>query len=135
MIGEWIAVFLSLTAASWAQVPRKTTSSDASPIFGSIVAQHCASWDPDRVFFEILNEPEMRDAYRRYGVEAKLAAAIRRGAPANTIIAAARTGTTMTTWFFSSPCPMPMSSTSSISTSRTSLPIRVQRGEPIAGTG
>ena len=58
--------------------------------FWSMVAQHYASssWDPDRVFFEILNEPEMRDAYRWYGVEAKLAAAIRRGAPANTIIAA-----------------------------------------------
>jgi endoglucanase len=55
--------------------------------FWSTVAQHYASWDADRVFFEILNEPEMRDAYRWYGVEAKLAAAIRRGAPANTIIA------------------------------------------------
>jgi endoglucanase len=56
--------------------------------FWSMVAQHYSSWDPDRVFFEILNEPEMHDAYRWYGVEAKLAAAIRRGAPANTIIAA-----------------------------------------------
>ncbi len=56
--------------------------------FWSTVAQHYASWDADRVFFEILNEPEMRDAYRWYGVEAKLAAAIRRGAPSNTIIAA-----------------------------------------------
>jgi endoglucanase len=56
--------------------------------FWSTVAQHYSSWDPDRVFFEILNEPEMRDAYRWYGVEAKLAAAIRRGAPSNTIIAA-----------------------------------------------
>jgi aryl-phospho-beta-D-glucosidase BglC (GH1 family) len=56
--------------------------------FWSMVAQHYASWDPDRIFFEILNEPEMRDAYRWYGVEAKLAAAVRRGAPANTIIAA-----------------------------------------------
>ena len=55
--------------------------------FWSSVAQHYASWDVDRVFFEILNEPEMRDAYRWYGVEAKLAAAIRRGAPANTMIA------------------------------------------------
>jgi len=55
--------------------------------FWTTVAQHYASWDPDRVFFEILNEPEMRDAYRWYGVEAKLAAAIRRGAPSNTIIA------------------------------------------------
>jgi endoglucanase len=58
--------------------------------FWSTVAKRYASssWDSDRVFFEILNEPEMRDAYRWYGVEAKLAAAIRRGAPSNTIIAA-----------------------------------------------
>ena len=42
---------------------------------------------PDRVFFEILNEPEFSDAYRWYGVEAKLAAAIRRAAPRHTIIA------------------------------------------------
>ncbi len=41
----------------------------------------------DRVFFEILNEPEGRDRYRWYGVEAKLATAIREGAPGNTIIA------------------------------------------------
>ncbi|HLV88863.1 MAG TPA: glycoside hydrolase family 5 protein [Candidatus Sulfotelmatobacter sp.] len=52
------------------------------------LAQHYSSWDPERVFFEILNEPEMRDPYRWYGVEAKLAAAIREGAPAHTIIAA-----------------------------------------------
>ena len=53
------------------------------------VAQHYASssWDNDRIFFEILNEPEMRDSYRWYGVEAKLAAAIRQGAPSNTILA------------------------------------------------
>jgi len=56
--------------------------------FWSTVAKRYSTLDPDRVFFEILNEPEMRDAYRWYGVEAKLAAAIRRAAPANTIIAA-----------------------------------------------
>lgn len=56
--------------------------------FWSTVAKRYAPLDPDRVFFEILNEPEMRDAYRWYGVEAKLAAAIRRGAPSNTLIAA-----------------------------------------------
>jgi endoglucanase len=56
--------------------------------FWYMVAQHYSSWDSDRIFFEILNEPEMRDPYRWYGVEAKLAAAIRRGAPSNTIIAA-----------------------------------------------
>lgn len=52
------------------------------------VAQHYSSWDPERVFFEILNEPEMHDRYRWYGVESKLAAAIRQAAPAHTIIAA-----------------------------------------------
>ena len=56
--------------------------------FWSMVAKHYSSWDSDRVFFEILNEPEMRDPYRWYGVEAKIAAAIRHAAPANTIIAA-----------------------------------------------
>jgi aryl-phospho-beta-D-glucosidase BglC (GH1 family) len=56
--------------------------------FWSMVAQHYVSWDAERVFFEILNEPEMQDGYRWYGVEAKLAAAIRRAAPAHTIIAA-----------------------------------------------
>ncbi|HEY6372026.1 MAG TPA: cellulase family glycosylhydrolase [Candidatus Sulfotelmatobacter sp.] len=56
--------------------------------FWTMVARRYAPLDADRVFFEMLNEPEMRDAYRWYGVEAKLAAAIRRGAPSNTIIAA-----------------------------------------------
>jgi endoglucanase len=56
--------------------------------FWRTVAKHYSSWDPDLVFFEILNEPEMRDAYRWYGVESKLATAIRQAAPANTIIAA-----------------------------------------------
>jgi aryl-phospho-beta-D-glucosidase BglC (GH1 family) len=51
-------------------------------------ARHYANLDPDRVFFEILNEPEMSDRYRWYGVEAKVAAAIREGAPQHTIIAA-----------------------------------------------
>ncbi len=39
-------------------------------------------------FFEILNEPELPDRYRWYGVQAKLAAVIREGAPQHTIIAA-----------------------------------------------
>jgi endoglucanase len=56
--------------------------------FWRTVGQHYSSWDSERVFFEILNEPEMRDRYRWYGVESKLAVAIRQGAPAHTILAA-----------------------------------------------
>jgi len=55
--------------------------------FWRALARHWSTLDPDRVFFEILNEPGGKDRYRWYGVEAKLAAAIREGAPRNTIIA------------------------------------------------
>jgi endoglucanase len=56
--------------------------------FWRALARHYSSWDADRIFFEILNEPEMPDRYRWYGVQAKLATAIREGAPQQTIIAA-----------------------------------------------
>jgi endoglucanase len=52
------------------------------------LARHYSKLDPDRVFFEILNEPEMADRYRWYGIQAKLATAIREGAPQHTIIVA-----------------------------------------------
>jgi aryl-phospho-beta-D-glucosidase BglC (GH1 family) len=51
------------------------------------LAAHYASRDPERVFFEILNEPEVNDPYRWTGIQASLAAAIREAAPRNTIIA------------------------------------------------
>src|SRR5580698_4615257 len=56
--------------------------------FWRALARHYSTWDAERVFFEILNEPEMSDRYRWYGVQAKLAAAIREGAPQHTMIAA-----------------------------------------------
>ena len=56
--------------------------------FWRALARHYANLDPNRVFFEILNEPEVTDRYRWYGVETKLATAIRDGAPQHTIIAA-----------------------------------------------
>jgi hypothetical protein len=51
------------------------------------LAAHYAGRDPDRVFFEILNEPEVNDPYRWAGIQARVAAAIREVAPTNTIIA------------------------------------------------
>jgi aryl-phospho-beta-D-glucosidase BglC (GH1 family) len=56
--------------------------------FWRALARHYSTWDADRLFLEILNEPEFNDRYRWYGVQAKLAAAIREGAPQHTIIAA-----------------------------------------------
>jgi aryl-phospho-beta-D-glucosidase BglC (GH1 family) len=52
------------------------------------LAAHYASRDPDRVFFEIMNEPEVSDPYRWAGIQARVAAAIREAAPRHTIIAA-----------------------------------------------
>src|SRR5690348_13638939 len=56
--------------------------------FWRAIARHYSSYDPEMVFFEVLNEPELRDRYRWSGVQAKLATAIREGAPQHTIIAA-----------------------------------------------
>ena len=57
--------------------------------FWRALARHYAAWDADRVFFEIINEPEVADPYRWYGLQAKFAVAIRESAPRHTIIATA----------------------------------------------
>jgi aryl-phospho-beta-D-glucosidase BglC (GH1 family) len=51
------------------------------------LAAHYATRDPEKVFFEIMNEPEVSDPYRWAGIQARVAAAIREVAPKNTIIA------------------------------------------------
>jgi endoglucanase len=56
--------------------------------FWRALARHYSTWEADRVFLEIMNEPEFTDRYRWLGVQMKLAAAIREGAPGLTIIAA-----------------------------------------------
>jgi endoglucanase len=56
--------------------------------FWRTLARHYSTWDQERVFFEIMNEPELSDPYRWYGIQAKVAVAIREGAPQHTIIAA-----------------------------------------------
>jgi endoglucanase len=55
------------------------------------LAAHYANRDPERLFFEVLNEPEVYDSYRWAGIQARVAAAIREEAPRHTIIAAGGT--------------------------------------------
>jgi aryl-phospho-beta-D-glucosidase BglC (GH1 family) len=52
-------------------------------------AGHFAGTDPEKVFFEIINEPTMDDLYRWQGVQARAVAAIRKVAPRHTILATA----------------------------------------------
>lgn len=54
----------------------------------SRIAEHFAPLDQDRVFFEVMNEPEAPDTYRWIGIQQLLMASIRRAAPVNTIIVA-----------------------------------------------
>ncbi len=56
--------------------------------FWRALAQHYSTWDAERVFFEVLNEPEFGDRNKWQGVQLKLVNAIREGAPQHTIIVA-----------------------------------------------
>jgi|SRR5215216_5148641 len=55
--------------------------------FWRAFATHLSKRDPESVFLEVINEPMVEDGYRWYGIQAKLIAAIRAGAPNHTIIA------------------------------------------------
>ena len=52
-------------------------------------AAHFAPSDPQKVFFEVLNEPQMEDWYRWQGIQARAVARIRAFAPKHTILATA----------------------------------------------
>src|SRR4051812_18212117 len=54
----------------------------------SMTAAHYAGRDPEKVFFEVMNEPELHDAYRWAAIQQKAVAAIRAAAPKHTIIVA-----------------------------------------------
>jgi len=60
---------------------------DAFTRFWRAFAAHLSTTDPDRVVLEILNEPTVKDPYRWMGIQAKLVAAIRAGAPRHTVMA------------------------------------------------
>jgi aryl-phospho-beta-D-glucosidase BglC (GH1 family) len=55
--------------------------------FWRALAEHLSQRDPEMVFLETINEPMVEDPYRWYGIQAKLIAAMRAGAPKHTIIA------------------------------------------------
>ncbi|ABF40690.1 glycoside hydrolase, family 5 [Candidatus Koribacter versatilis Ellin345] len=52
------------------------------------IAAHYAKSNPDLLFFELMNEPELGDAYKWNGIQEALAASVRRAAPQHTIIVA-----------------------------------------------
>jgi aryl-phospho-beta-D-glucosidase BglC (GH1 family) len=55
--------------------------------FWRSLARHLSRRDPERLFLELLNEPMVEDPRRWAFVQARLAAAVREGAPRHTIVA------------------------------------------------
>ena len=55
--------------------------------FWSTFAGHYATTDPNRVFFELMNEPNLSDGYRWEGIQARAIERVRQVAPQHTIIA------------------------------------------------
>lgn len=70
------------------RMARDDRSIEAFSMFWRAFATHLSRRDPELVFLEVLNEPMVEDPYRWYGIQGKLIAAIRAGAPNHTIIAA-----------------------------------------------
>src|ERR1035438_5216249 len=89
MLADGLAVQIDLHPEdSWKQQLRTGNDQvDRLTALWRRLAAHYATRDPERVFFEILNEPEVNDPYRWAGIQARLAAAIRNSAPRNTLIA------------------------------------------------
>jgi len=89
MLANGLAVTIDVHPESSYKEKVRTTS-DGVDRFTTLwrrLAAHYATRDPERVFFEIMNEPEVNDPYRWAGIQARVAAAIREVAPKNTIIA------------------------------------------------
>jgi endoglucanase len=89
MLADGLAVTIDVHPESSYKEKVRTTSDgvDRFTMLWRRLAAHYATRDPERVFFEIMNEPEVNDPYRWAGIQARVAAAIREVAPKNTIIA------------------------------------------------
>jgi hypothetical protein len=93
MLANGLAVQIDLHDASFKQ-QLGTNDDDVDRLtrLWRRLAAHYATRDPERVFFEIFNEPGLSDKYRWAGIQARVAAAIREAAPRHTIIAAGANG-------------------------------------------
>ena len=89
MLAQGLAVQVDLHPEEPYKLQLRTNNEavDRLTILWRKLAAHYAGRDPERVFFEVMNEPEEHDPYRWSGIQARVAAAIREVAPRNTIIA------------------------------------------------
>jgi endoglucanase len=86
-----LAVILDLHPSDEFKIKLRTDDRAVAALadFWRSLARHLAARDPERLFLEIMNEPMVEDPFRWMGIQARLTAAIREGAPRHTIIATA----------------------------------------------
>jgi len=84
-----LAVVLDLHPSDEFKIKLRTDDRAVSALadFWRSLARHVAARDPERLFLEIMNEPMAEDPFRWMGIQARVAAAIREGAPRHTIVA------------------------------------------------
>ena len=89
MLTSGLAVVVDLHPSDEFKLRLRTEDRFVSALadFWRAFARHLARRDPERLFLEILNEPMVEDPFRWMGIQARLAAAVRSGAPRHTIVA------------------------------------------------
>jgi hypothetical protein len=89
LMGSGLAVVFDLHPSDEFKLRMRTDDRFVSSLadFWRALARHLSGRDPERLLLEIINEPMVEDPYRWMGVQARVAAAIREGAPRHTIVA------------------------------------------------
>lgn len=92
-IGEAIAEQLAVTIVVFPNddykhgLANNARAVDDFVLLWRVLAEHLAATNADKVFYELINEPEVQDPYRWMGIQARVVAAIRRIDAKHTIIA------------------------------------------------
>jgi hypothetical protein len=89
LLGSGLAVIFDLHPSDEFKLRMRTDDRFVASFadFWRGLARHLSTRDPERLLLEVVNEPMVEDPYRWMGIQAKLAAAIREGAPRHTIVA------------------------------------------------
>lgn len=89
MLAHHLAVIIDIHPESTFKADLRTGDDSVQhfAMFWEQLAAHFAPLDSEHIYFEIMNEPEQTDRFRWMGIQARVADAIRRAAPQNTIIA------------------------------------------------
>ncbi|HVF44321.1 MAG TPA: cellulase family glycosylhydrolase [Pyrinomonadaceae bacterium] len=89
LLASGLAVVLDLHPSDEFKIKLRADDRAVSALadFWRSLARHVAARDPERLFLEIMNEPMAEDPFRWMGIQARVAAAMREGAPRHTIVA------------------------------------------------